>query len=65
MPDPKTLPHLLKLLDDDSKVVQEAVLKELAAFGPTLEEELSRLPEPPDARQKELLQHLLQKFSSK
>ena len=65
MPDPKTLPYLLKLLDDDSQVVKEAVLKELAAFGPALEEELSHLPEPLDAKQKELLQRLIQNLTSK
>ncbi|MGH2568567.1 MAG: hypothetical protein ACRDGA_09525, partial [Bacteroidota bacterium] len=43
MPNPDNLPHLLKLLDDDSPVVQENVLKELASFGPSLHRELSRL----------------------
>ncbi|MEE9186520.1 MAG: transglutaminase-like domain-containing protein [Bacteroidota bacterium] len=42
MPDPKQLPYLLKLLDDDSLLVREIVLKELASFGPALEEELAR-----------------------
>ena len=31
MPDPKHLPHLLKLLDDDSPVVQETIVKEIVA----------------------------------
>ena len=43
MPNPKNLPHLLKLLDDDSPVVQENVLKELSSFGPSLKRELTRL----------------------
>lgn len=43
MPNPNNLPHLLKLLDDDSPVVQENVLKELASFGPSLQRELDRL----------------------
>ena len=37
MPDPKELPYLLKLLDDESEVVKEAVVKELAAFRESLE----------------------------
>ena len=42
MPDPQNLPYLIRLLDDDSEVVRESVLKELSAFGPYLEIELSR-----------------------
>ncbi|HLE33186.1 MAG TPA: hypothetical protein VJB38_11320, partial [Bacteroidota bacterium] len=42
-PDPKQLPHLLRLLDDDSPVVQETIVKELLAFGPSLQRELERL----------------------
>ena len=36
MTDPEQIPHLVKLLDDDSHDVRKAVAKELAAFGPTL-----------------------------
>lgn len=43
MPNPKHLPALIKLLDDDSPVVKENVLKELASFGHTLYRELERL----------------------
>ena len=60
MPDPKQLPYLIQLLDDDSKVVKKAVLKELAAFGPSLEEELGRLPQPLTSPQRELLQKILE-----
>ena len=42
MPDPQNLPYLIRLLDDDSEVVRESVLKELSSFGPFLEIELSR-----------------------
>jgi len=42
MPDPAQLPHLLRLLDDDSPVVQAAIWEELEAYGPGLEEELAR-----------------------
>ncbi|MFZ5802143.1 MAG: transglutaminase-like domain-containing protein [Candidatus Omnitrophota bacterium] len=41
--DPGKLPHLLKLLDDDSALVRRAVSEELLAFGPDLEDELGRL----------------------
>lgn len=36
------LPHLVRLLDDDSEIVRENVLTALASFGPYLEIELSR-----------------------
>jgi len=42
MPDPRHLPHILKLLDDDSPVVKESVINELLAYGPSLEKELGR-----------------------
>ena len=63
MSDPKQLPYLLRLLDDKSPVVQEAVLKELAAFGPSLEEELSRLPQPPDENQERVIRTLLEAYN--
>lgn len=44
----KLLAHLLKLLDDDSPVVQEALAREFSAYGPGLMEELAALPEAPD-----------------
>ncbi len=42
MPNPRQLPHLLKLLDDDSPIVKESVIKELSEFGPSLDRELAR-----------------------
>lgn len=42
MPDRNQLPYLLKLLDDNSPVVRQAVLEELSAYGPSLEEDLLR-----------------------
>ncbi len=59
MPDPKQLPHLLILLDDESETVQEAVSEALAAFGPSLEAELARLPDPPDEHQMQKVRDLL------
>ncbi len=40
MADSRQLPHLLQLLDDDSPVVREMVLRELASFGSGLDREL-------------------------
>ncbi len=34
------LPHLIRLLDDDSDIVREQILHQLLSFGPTLEQEL-------------------------
>ncbi len=59
MPDEKVLPHLLRLLDDESEVVREAVARELAAFGGALEEELRRLREPPNDEQRRAMRALL------
>jgi len=51
MADATQLPHLIKLLDDDSEVVRRSVTSALKAFGTDLETELARLPKPPDASQ--------------
>jgi len=59
MPDPKQLPYLLNLLDDDSKFVKQTVFKELKAFGSSLSQELMRLPQKPSGRQREVLQEFL------
>ncbi|MBI5470847.1 MAG: hypothetical protein HY961_00735 [Ignavibacteriae bacterium] len=40
MPDVKQLPHLISLLDDAS--LRDTILRQLAAFGPSLEDELRR-----------------------
>jgi hypothetical protein len=49
MPDPRQLPYLLSLLDDDSVDVQEAVVRELTSYGADLEQYLTSLP--PDIRE--------------
>lgn len=59
MPNPDQLPFLLKLLDDESPVVQEALAHELSSFGPSLPEELARLPFGLDPDQKQILFNLL------
>jgi hypothetical protein len=42
------LSYLLRLLDDRSSVVQEALAREFFAYGPSLVHDLAKLPEPPD-----------------
>ncbi|MDP3980567.1 MAG: heat shock protein HspQ [Chlamydiota bacterium] len=56
MPDSAQLPHLIKLLDDESPVVQDAVRKELLSFGHSLEDELHRMAIKLDEKQEKLLQ---------
>jgi hypothetical protein len=41
MPDPRQLPYLIRLLEDDTPAIRETVLKELSAFGASLEDELA------------------------
>lgn len=48
MADEDKLNSLLRLLDDDSPVVREALAREFAAYGPHLLEKLAHLPGPPD-----------------
>lgn len=44
MTDPKQIPYLIKLLDDDSEDIRREVTRQLLSFGPLLKEELARLP---------------------
>ncbi|MCB9757857.1 MAG: hypothetical protein H6753_05475 [Candidatus Omnitrophica bacterium] len=44
MPDPKQLPYLLNLLDDESAEIRAQIVKHLTAFGSTLKDELAKLP---------------------
>ncbi len=57
--DSKKLPHLIKLLDDDSELVQKAIAKELAEYGPWLNAELSLLDQPLSDKQKKSVTNLL------
>lgn len=45
MPKVKNIPHLIKLIDDESEFVRETCLKELRVFGDRLRAELKILPE--------------------
>ncbi len=53
------LDHLLKLLDDDSPVVREAVRRELAAMRSELPSRLSALDHPLEPEQERLLSEIL------
>jgi regulator of sirC expression with transglutaminase-like and TPR domain len=53
------LRHLLKLLDDESPVVREAVRQQLAAMRDDLPERLRALEQPLDAQQQRLLSDIL------
>ena len=59
MPDPKQLPFLLKLLDDESPDVRQAVLSQFAAFGDSLEEHLRGLALPQNPQQRRLVGGLI------
>ena len=65
MPNPEQLPHLLKLLSDDSETVQKALLKALLEFGPALDSELDRLAEPPDQEQRDQIKILFEEHAQK
>lgn len=60
MPDPSQIPHLLRLIDDESEPVRQAVANALAAFGPSLPQELARLAKPPDEAQMRMIHDLLE-----
>jgi heat shock protein HspQ len=59
VPDPSQLPHLLKLLDDDSPAVRASVAEALRAFGPSLTQQLGKLNVPPDEAQAQMIRELL------
>jgi len=59
MPDPRQLPWLLRLLDDDSPEVRSAVLDQFALFGDELEDRLGRLELPRTARELGLIESLV------
>ena len=59
MADPKQLPYLLALMDDDSDVVRRSVAEALREFGSDLKPALASLDEPPDDAQMAKIQRLL------
>jgi len=60
MSNTEQLPHLLKLLDDDSETVRQSVAQALRAFGPHLNNELAQLDEPPVQNQMTQIQQLIE-----
>jgi len=53
------IPHLIQLLDDESEVVREQVLRELLAFGPGLDELLRGLEDQLTPAQRHLITRLV------
>ena len=60
MTDPKQIPHLIKLLDDESSDVYTVVAKELSAFGPMLKNELKKMTTPFTSTQKGRIEKILE-----
>ena len=63
MNDPTHLPHLLRLLDDPDVLTRQTLSRELSAYGTELEGLLDRLPAPPTAPQRRLIQALLREYA--
>jgi hemimethylated DNA binding protein len=61
--DPKQLPHILTLLDDESPLVRSELQRQLEGWGEHLKIELARLSQPPSGSQRRLLQNLMEKQS--
>jgi len=60
MTDPEQIPHLIKLLDDESSDVRTTVAHELASFGPTLKNQIKKVGIPINADQKARLGKILE-----
>src|SRR5262245_28668770 len=63
MPDPKNIPYLLKLLDDESSMVREEVTKALHLYGPVLRQALADLSLNLNSVQKKLLYDILERHN--
>lgn len=61
MRDPKQLPYLIKLLDDDSEVVRKAVMSELAGYGSELPGEILRQGIRLDPQQERIVRDLVER----
>ncbi len=55
MVDPKQIPHLIKLLDDESTDIQNRIIAELTTYGPSLRDELSKISFPLTPTQRDCL----------
>ncbi|MCA9409037.1 MAG: heat shock protein HspQ [Candidatus Omnitrophica bacterium] len=58
MIDSKDIPHLIKLLDDDSPVIQNKIITKLASFGSNLKPEIEKIPFHLSNRQKNLINRI-------
>ena len=61
-PDRRNLEHILKLLDDESPVVKEAVVQEILKWGPDLERTLLNFPAPLAPDQKKRIQNIFAEY---
>jgi len=59
MADSNKLPHLIRLLDDPSELVQEALAREFAQWGPGLEKALAELDTPLHAADRQRIERLV------
>ena len=59
MTDPKQIPFLVQLLDDESWDVQKNIMNELASFGPNLRKELRRINFSLSSQQKSSINRIL------
>ena len=62
MVDSQQLPYILRLMDDESESVRLAVIKELAGFGPILEEELMKFATVVDESQIRIALYLVEDY---
>ena len=60
MADTQQLPYLIELLDDESPLVRQTIIRELASFGSQLYEELNHLPVEITPKEKSLLNTVLE-----
>jgi len=60
MADTAQLPHLLRLIDDDSPAARREIARALAAFGQSLPERLAELSAPPTEDQRRQIDSLMQ-----
>lgn len=65
MPDPRNIPYLVKLLDDDSEDVQETIVKELSSFGEQLKEEIKKYNLELNSSQQRFVRRILSQVKQK
>jgi hypothetical protein len=65
MPHPDQLQHILKLLDDDSDVVREAIAEEMLSYGQTLDWEIETQRIPLSAEERSRINALCEEYRTK